>query len=426
MMKKKLARLGKTVLWLALAMTAAGGGTALAGDYEVGSSSYFFFSKDRNAHSANNFYLPLYEYLNVDVSNLGSPSISIHASGWGRADFTSRGAGDRGDGEFLYGYFQWKDQNSPRRVLRVGRQFIFGGPSSLRSQYVDGLYFKSDLVKGFGVEILGGSPVTSAIGGRGGDVVAQGRAYYVRDDKVEIGVGYLHTLDSNQRAREDFGLDFWFKPIQEVEVFGNLIYDTLGEEVADANLTTVAFPIEKLKLTANFGYAVPSNLLPHTSFFSIFSDSAYVNAGLAGTYFVTDRLTLDADAQFFHYSTGGNLVRYGGQGTYQYGADKQGRVALAAHRLDQLEGGVMEFRTFASYAFKNKLSVSGDLYGYLLDQANRGRDFSFTGIGNVGYEVIKNLNLTGSASYGVNPFFGNDTRGLLKVVYTFGGSTSGS
>lgn len=425
MMKRKLGLFGKMIVWLALVASGMGGGTAFAVDYQVGSSSYFFFSRDRNVNSANNFYLPLYEYLNVDVSNLGAPSVSIHASGWGRTDFTSRG-GDRGDGELLYGYFQWKDQNSPRRVLRVGRQFIFGGPSSLRTQYVDGLYFKSDLVKGFGVEILGGSPVTSAIGGRGGDIVAQGRGYYVREDKVEVGVGYLHTLDSNQRAREDVGLDFWFKPIQEVEVFGNLIYDTIGEEVADANLTTAAYPIEKLKLTANFGYAVPSNLLPHTSFFSIFSDSNYVNTGLAGTYFVTDRVTLDADAQFFHYSTGGNLVRYGGQGSYQYGADKQGRVALGAHRLDQLEGGVTEFRTFASYVFKNKLSISGDLYGYLFDQANRGRDFSFTGIGSVGYKLIKDLNLTGSVFYSANPFFSNETRGLLKLVYSFGGSTGGS
>ena len=418
--KRQLEPLKKLSLLILCFLAGLCGKTASAVDTQVNPSSYFFFSRDRNANASNQFYIPFYQYLDADLTDVGAASISLHASGWGRGDITSRG-GDRGDGDLIYGYAQWQDPSDARRVVRVGRQFMFGGPAGLRTQYVDGLYARTDIVKGFGFEVLGGSPVISTISGRGGDFVAQGRNYMVFDN-AEFGFGYLNIHDSSARSREDVGPDFWLTPFKNAEFYGYFYYDAIGHEFSDANLTSTFTPAAKWKVTADVSHTIPSALLSHTSFFSVFSTSSTQSGGPAVTWFASDRVTLDADARFFHYSDGGNLVRYGGQGSCRYG--EGGNVSLSLHRLDQVEGGVSELRAFTRYPFVNQVTTSLDLYGYLFDEAIRGRDWSFVSVGSVGYELVKDLNLVGSLFYSENPLFSHEFRGLVKAVYSFGGKSN--
>lgn len=395
---------------------------ARAFEYEVSPSSYFFFSNDRNVNVDNDFYFPLYQYLNVGVTKLGADSLSLYVSGWGRGDFTSRG-GDRADGELLYGYLQWKDPSSPRRVLRAGRQFSLGGAASLVSHYVDGVYFKSDIAANWGVEIIGGSPVLSAIDGRGGDFVGQGRAYKVWEGKAEVGASYLNERDSGARSREYAGVDFWIHPFKKVDVNGSFFYDIIGKEPASGSLIVAWLPVQKLKVTGDFGYFMPVTLLSRTSIFSVFSSSNYEKTGVSASWFATDRFTLNSRFHFFHYSDGGNVVRLGSDGILNYGKEKRGTASLGVWRLDQLEGGVTEVRAWNKYRLGKKWTLSGDVYAFILDEAILNRSYSFTTIGNVSFEAIKNLVLTGSAFYSNNPYFNSEVKGLFKVDYFFGGKT---
>lgn len=395
---------------------------AFAVEFQLTAPSSTFMTNGYSVFGTQKLYVPFYQYLTVDMNKLGA-GFSVHASGWGRGDITSNGSGgDRGDGQLLYAYLQWQDPSNARRVLRLGRQFLYGGPSSMRSQYVDGAYFKSDIIAGLGVEVMGGSPVVSQITDRSGDYVAQGRLYHVWENRSEIGAGYRIARDDNQRSREDVGFDLWLNPFGKIEVLGYAIYDLIGEQFADANLTTAFFPVRKVKIAADVTHTIPALLLSHTSIFTVFSSSSYDKLSLGGTYFINDRWTADAKLQGFVYSDGSKLLRAGAEGGYRYGDKKQGKVALSAYRLEELQNGVTELRTYTNYRLREKLTCSLDLYGYLFDQQVQERNYSVTGIGNIGYQFIKRLKAVGSMYISRNPLFGHEYRGMVKLVADFGGT----
>ena len=100
--------------------------------------------------------MPGYEYLQVDAGQLTENGISFHGYGWGRYDFADNNYfEDNGDGELLYGYFQYAAPENGLD-LRLGRQNIASGVST---EAIDGLRISASLGQGFVASAYGGQAV---------------------------------------------------------------------------------------------------------------------------------------------------------------------------------------------------------------------------------------------------------------------------
>lgn len=398
---------------------------AFAVEFNARSQSFVRLLHDERLLSNNKTWVPFYEYVDASAYDIGVKGLSFHISGWGRGDIMARtGGGDRGDGELSYGYIQWQ-MSKHNFDLQAGRQFIFSGPAAMRGRYVDGLRIKSDLFYGIGVEALGGSPVRNATPGRSGDVVAQGRLFRKWGKKAEAGFSYAISRDDGEPDQENIGFDLWLNPTRPVEANLYGYYDLISKNFADAGINVGWSPAGiPWQFALGYNYVVPSDFLPRTSIFFVFSDTSMNDLGASATYFVSRYASLDIGGNWYYYSNDTNAGRVSADFNWRYGPRGRHRAAVGIYRLNDFGDGITGARLYTRYFIAKKWSVSGDVYQHIYDNSIRGRFFSFTAVGALNYELPKGFVLTGAADFSANPYFNAEATGTLKLTYRFGGSSS--
>jgi hypothetical protein len=105
--------------------------------------------------------------------------------------------------------------------------------------------------------------------------------------------------------------------------------------------------------------------------------------------------------------------------------DKRLRSGLAYHRSDGASGfnGYDEVRGYCLYEisrYVGSIDAIGQFYRHSI--YNRGNAFEV--IASAGYHILPELALSGDISYGQNPQFDDDLRGLLRLTYTFNSKTA--
>lgn len=418
-MKKAIA----PIALIALALLVPGLSSAF--EFNARSQSFGRVLHDERLMANNKTWVPFYEYLDVGAYDIGVRGLSLHVSGFGRGDITARtGGGNRGDGEFIYGYARW---TLPKHGfdLQAGRQFLLSGPMAMRARYIDGLRIQSDLFWGVGIDALGGSPVRNGTGGRSGDVVAQGRLFRRWGKKAEAGVSYAMARDNGERDQENLGFDLWIKPSASVEASLYAFYDLLSEGFADAGLNVSTSPQSiPWRFAFSYNYVVPSDLLSRSSILFVFSDTALNDFGAFVTYFVSRSVSINLGGNWYHYSNNTDAGRASADLNWRYGRRGRHSAAVGVHRLNDFGTGITGARLYTRYAIAKRWSASGDLYGYFYDRAIRGRSFSITAVAALNCQLPKGFLLTGAADFSANPYFNADLKGLLKLTYRFGGSSS--
>lgn len=443
-MKKTFFRLLPMLLILALP-------AATLAEVTLDATTIMRFYQDDRLGVAKRNYVPLTQYLGVEADKLADGNLSLHFYGWGRLDVKDNSYNDnRTAGSLTYGYLQYRFEQANARI-RAGRIFITEG---IINEQVDGLSARTDLPFGFGFSAFGGATVkTLSLSGENtdgkGDQIFGGRINYRYSGMLEVGLSGVYenkapslSNPSNQLlagagyfgTRRVVGGDLWFSPHRMVELMGRTIYNTETKALAEHSYLLNIKPLAGLMLTGEFSeykerYLFYSSLLFAGMMSRLQDNSRIVGGGIS--YELSKKVEIAAD--YRHYTREiGEASRFGGYLRFTL-FDNTVRAGLGYHYLRSgpdyavipsasASGSFHEIRAYAMRDTKTYFAAL-DGIGYFFKQNINNKDKAWELSTSLGYHLTPQLTLSGDISYGQNPQFTEEVKGLLRL--TFNTTTAG-
>jgi len=395
------------------------GGTA---QVEGESRTYFraWESLDSERHN------DLYEYLDVDLGNLGARGLSFHFGGWGRASLGSESYGESTNGEFRYGFLNYA-HGKDNAVARLGRLYVSEGVALFES--LDGLSLGSDLAGGLRFSLYGGVPVeTDGEDGRDGDLIYGGRLSLARGGIFEVGASYLKEDNDGGDFREEAGIDLSFRAGEHLFFDGKSSFNVIDSKWADHDY--------RLALGTYKGWRFTGSAwkVDYGSYFQSPGTSAFgqplLDAGeklllLGGelSYDISPQFALAVTYQSYSYDIAGDADAYGGQLTWTVPGAGAGLVyrrvdgSTAALSYSEYRGYV--YRKFGSW------DVTFDALDAVYDEQINSTDDAYALVLALGYDFTSRLRLAGNVEYASNPLFEDEFKGFAKILWSFPAAAGG-
>lgn len=375
----------------------------------------------------NKTQVPLYQYLNLSLTDLGHDgSVGFYFGGWGRDDLGARTLNRDTNGDLQYAYMTYRPKQN-NMVLSLGRQFIAEG---IATERIDGLYARTDLPAGFGVSVFAGSPVATATNFNiGGDVVYGGRVFQTMPKYYTIGISVLKDDDKIGRLREEEGIDLWLHPCKYVEEVGRSSYNSITGGFMENAYTTTITPLERVKITFDLSQVNYKDYFYNNSTTSALSlvngvfgaiNPAESVLSLGGSIAFTPLkgLTLVADYKNYHYDVMGDANYYGGKVAYSLPNNFSAGVSI--HRMD---GNVEKLRYYECRAYASKkigkLDLTVDFFDVDFDSIINGIHNTASVTGAAAYDITKQLRISADVDCAKTAEFNNQVSGFLKVTYMF-------
>ncbi len=411
----------------------------LAADVSVDSSTLFSYGKRDVSGSTSETLAPATQFLGLTADKLADGNLSLHLYGWGRADLADNSFNNNSnDGSLTYGYLQYRF-NQGGASIRAGRHFIHEG---IVNEQVDGVSFRTDLPMGFGLSAFGGATVhTKALSGENsdgkGDAIYGGRINYRYKGLLDIGLSAVSESSAptlihpapvtplNGRYSR-VGGDLWFTPFATVDIIGQSSYNTETSKFANHSYLLNYKPIPKLVLTGEYNhYSDSSYLYPRTSLSAtpLNPNDKSSTAGFITSYEISK--SLEASLDYKHYSREfGSADRFGGDLRVKY-QDNSIRGGFGYHYLDAGQGFAITPYTSGSYQelrcflMRDTKSYFGavDILGQFFKDDIYNESSAWEAIASLGYHLTPALALSGDLSYGRNPQFTEEVKGLLRLTY---------
>lgn len=388
--------------------------------------------------------VPATQFLGLDADKLADGNLSFHVYGWGRADIKSKSFNnDVATGSLTYGYLQYRFNRASD--ARLGRFFVHEG---IVNEQVDGLSVRSDLPFGFGISAFGGANVHTKklvnenTDGKG-DAIAGGRINYRYKGMLELGASGVYEskapaltnpanvalLNGGQLGnRRLIGGDVWFSPFKMVEAMGHTSYNTETKRVAEHTYLLNVKPLHHLVLTGEYNEHRERDFFFNSALFASFTNPSNLNeksrsVGGSASYEITRAVEVAAD--YKHYKREiGTADRYGADVRLSL-LDNSVRSGLGYHYLRA--GGAFavpgipsasyhELRAYALHDTKTYFA-SVDLLDYIFKDRVFNEKSAWEAIASLGYHLTPALAVSGDFSYGRNPQFTEEIRGLARVTY---------
>ena len=383
-----------------------------------------FFERDTNSET-DALIVPAYEFLQIDIGEPGINTLTFHANGWGRLDLTDNDFfKDQTDGELLYGYLQYI---SPEKgiVARLGRQAVFAG---VASESLTGLYVKGALTPAISLSAYAGVPVSlDSTGGGSGDSIFGGRLGMRLAARHNIGISYKIIRNDNDDAEEMVGVDL------------GLSYKKLFiNGASNFNLVTNGFAehsYEAFFVGEKYRYTLFYQLFTFEDYFGTGANNANPFRILAQSseelssygLEITGNVSDSVEAGFKLTRNDYDLEKsshYGALVASWHGEDLSGFGAELG--LSKGENGQNDMVLARIYGYKeltgNMLldQLSCDLLYAMYDESIFGEDtsifLSFAGSRKI---MSENLRVKVSVDYESGPYFDDDFRGLVSLVYHY-------
>ncbi|MEI6207101.1 MAG: hypothetical protein WCP20_09980 [Desulfuromonadales bacterium] len=445
-MKKTVSCLLSAVLLLALP-------AAVLAETSIESTTIFRFFQDSRTGFPQKNFVPATQFLSIDADKLADGNLSLHLYGWGRLDLGDKSFNnDQADGNLTHGYLKYRF-NQANAQIRAGRFIINEG---IINEKIDGVSARTDLPLGFGISAFGGANVHSAhipnenTDGKG-DAIYGGRLHYRYRGMLELGVSGLYEtaapalgrLSNQILAREGkfgnhrlVGGDVWLAPLNMLELMGHTSYNTETRSVADHSYQLNLKPLKQLVLTGEFNeYRDRSNFLTSVMFSSMYSalrDMSRVKGGIA-SYAINSQIDLSAD--YRHYTREiGNADRTGTDLRYRFmdnsirtGAGYHYLRAGSAFAVTPSSASSASYHELRGFIMRDDTSyfASADAIIFVFDKKISDKQSAWEVATSVGYRLTPLLALSGDISYGQNPQFTDDLKGLLRLTYNLNLSSKG-
>ena len=368
-------------------------------------------------------FIPLYEYITVNLTDAGINGLSFHTSAWGRVNLYDYPEDDLAKENLTYSYLDlWRLGNTAN--LRAGRQFIYLG---VFSGHADGVLLQLRQ-KYFGLGVFGGIPVSPEsklsenmfLESESGDRMQGGRLYlaYPRIGEVGFSVGY--SEDDNNPEQQNWGVDWELTRYSLLSIIGHLNYDLISEETYDLAILPILRLGKGLKFTYNYYRTVPTAAISKNSIFSVFAPDDEVT----DTGYTLDlrlgRIRLSMDLHSYDYETGEDTSKKGGGVAVSYGERKDNVAALGYHSCKGVENDYHELRVYLRHHITKDLFLDLDYLNYFYDDEINGEDSSLNLVGDVGYSLADNVEVIGAVEYSTNPLVeDSEVKGLMKLAWNF-------
>jgi hypothetical protein len=367
-----------------------------------------------------------YEYLDLDVQNIGNEAISFHTGGWLHYDFKGDELGRKTSNDLQYAYLSFKSKTD-NAVMNLGRVMVFEGVATER---IDGAYARTDLKGGFGISAFGGSPVETNTDTPGTNVIYGSRLSQGMADVYTIGVSALKEEKNGDDYRKEAGVDVWIHPLNNVDITGRSSYNDITKGWMEHTYVLMLGPFANLRFDTTASWINYDDYFfrATTSALSIVGglipdDESVRILGEAASYQVTDSVRVTADYKNFDYDLQGKANYYGGMVKYSGVATG---VGAGYHRMDGETDRLRynEYRAYGSQKF-GKLDVVVDVIDVAYSEPINGVDNAYSVSLAGQYDLTEAWKLGADVEYSHNPDFERDTRAMLKVLYHFG-STGGA
>lgn len=399
----------------------------------VEASTIFRFEK-RDIGTAKETIMPATQFLGLDMDKLADGNLSLHFYGWGRADLADKSYNnDKADGNLTYGYLRYRFRQANADV-RAGRLFVHEG---IVNEQVDGVSLRSDLPLGFGLSAFGGATVhTKHLFGEKsdgkGDVLYGGRANYRYKGMLELGVsgvyeGKAPTLTNYTNGNHRLiGGDVWLSPIRMVEILGHTSYNPETKTAAEHTYLLNIKPLKHLVLSAEFNeHREKSYLYAWSMFSGAALDPKQKSRSTGGSISYELSQALELAADYKHYTRDlGNADRFGADARMRL-MNNSVRSGIGYHYLRAGSGFAIgtnpsasyhELRAYALHDTKTYFAAL-DAIDYIFKDKIYNEKSAWEAIISLGYHLTPALALSGDLSYGRNPQFTEDFRGLVRLTY---------
>jgi hypothetical protein len=227
-----------------------------------------------------------------------------------------------------------------------------------------------------------------------------------------------------------------------VEITGHTNYNTTTSGIAENSYLLKVTPNQMVMIAGDYSDQNPSSYFSTTNLPSLFTPSQNDKfRRYGGMVTVTPFKNLELSADFHHYTRnekwlplaeGGLYREYGNSN--RYGLDirmnfveNKVRTGYSYHRVDGPSDSLSynELRGYAMYDAHAYL-VSFDAIGQFYDAKINNTSTAYELLLSAGYRITPQLLLSGDISYGQNPDYDTEVKGLVKLVYNFTSAGKGT
>ncbi|TWJ13891.1 hypothetical protein [Geobacter argillaceus] len=425
---------------------------ALAADLGVNGTTLFRFRQQSTPGAPKKNLAPATQYLGVDADGIADANLSFHLYGWGRVDLTDESPVDgRTTGDISYGYLRYHFPKANAEI-KAGRFFVVEG---VANEQVDGVSVRSDLPAGLTLSLYGGAPAAMDVERDArGDYLAGARLSYKFAGKGEIGFSTLFadkspsrqvvggmTLQTVENQRQLVGGDIWLAPLPILELNGRTTYNSVTSSVGEHDYTLTLKPAKIVTATGSFAERRMKGLYSGTNLPFLFDqfagDKVRTYSGSVSVA-VAKPLELTADYRHTRRDSYGSSDRYGVEARATASA-LMAKAGISYHRINATDVRNTTGAIIPSYGLSHhelrgwllhehgKHNVSLDAIGYFYDDKTNpnlnGKPSSYEIIASAGYRVLPTLMVSGDLSYGANPLYNDEFKGLVRAEFSF--STTG-
>jgi len=430
-------------------------GAALSAEISVDATSIVRFEQRADKGVPKQDIMPGTLFLGLDAAKLADGNLSFHASGWGRADFADKSFNsDRYAGSLTYGYLQYRF-NAANADVRLGRFFVHEG---IVNEQIDGASLRTDLPFGFGFSAFGGAnvhtkkivalvPVLPATiyneksDGKG-EANFGGRLSYRYKGVLELGASGQYETNAPTLANYNnvdhrmVGGDVWFSPHRSVEIMGHTSYNTVTKGVAENSYIMNVKPVRHLVLTGEYNEHREKNYFYSWVSFSDtlkLTDPSLRSRTLGGSasYELSKAVEIAGDYKRYTRESG-NADRFGGDVKLAF-LDNKFRSGVGYHYLRAgsqfapADYGTASFHELHGYMMHDAKAyfASIDAVGYLFKEKIYNEKAAWEGTISLGYRITPELVASGDVSYGRNPQFTEEVKGLVRLTYNLAYDSKG-
>lgn len=359
-----------------------------------------------------------YEYIDLNLRDIGREGLSISAYGWGRGASDLAFDETRDNSALSYAFLSYRAKKWDS-TFKLGRIFSFSGSSF---EQFDGFSASGNFIPGINLKVFGGSPVnyTPFIKGRG-DLIYGTRLSHSFNGKFDIGVNYLREDDSSNAFREEAGVDLWLKPAKFIDLSGHVFYNNVTDHLSDYRALVLLRPHEKFTISTEFSEYIYSDYF-FASPLSVFhfpdgEELQKFKVGIDASPIQKLSFFLDYMAFDFEKRDPADLYRAGVR--FLFG-DEGSNAGISFHRMDS-DLTSQQYDEIQSFLFFKKKKYEGSLFlvGTFYEEAIFGVDDVYQVLASSGIRIKDNLTISADLQYDRNPEYENATTGMIRIKYNF-------